>query len=93
MGEENWVVLENALRTDGTLHAFRSGGGLRVVSLRAGPNDGQQVGYGEHPHIEEALDHAGLSVLRPDLGYHDFYGRLFPHYLTGENQASGPLDA
>ena len=47
--------LQQALRNGAKLHAFLSGGGLRVVRLEKG---GKLLGYGEHPYIEEALRHA-----------------------------------
>lgn len=48
--------LEQALRAGGQLHAFRSGGGLRVVRVE---RDAGLVAYGEHPHMGDALRLAG----------------------------------
>ena len=45
-------ILENALRGDGKMHAFLSGGGLRVVRIEV---RGDLVAYGEHPVVSDAL--------------------------------------
>lgn len=73
------------------LHAFRSGGGLMVV--RVSEADGKLRGYGEHPHIDEALDYADEDYLAGGRKYTDVYGKIHPHYLTGNSNAISPLDA
>ena len=81
-------VLSGALKQGVKLHAFRSGGGLRVVSLsRAG-----KEGYGEHPNIEDALSHAAEDFTAGGRPYKDVYGKSKPHYLTGSSTASSGLD-
>ncbi|MEA1925790.1 MAG: hypothetical protein U9M90_00895 [Patescibacteria group bacterium] len=72
------------------MHAFLSGGGLRVVCL---DNDGKDVAYGEHPHIEEALDHLEEDFLAGGRPYEEVYGKLYPHYLTGSTLPTSNLDA
>ena len=75
--------IDRALRSGLRLHAFLSGGGLRVVRVE---NDGKLAGYGEHPYIQEALRLAD-KTLRP-------LGRMpkKSKYLTGSATAIGPLD-
>lgn len=68
----------------------RSGGGLRVVRLE---RDRQLLGYGEHPHIEVALQHADEDYLAGGRPYKKVYGGTEPHYSTGSNDPSSPLDA
>jgi hypothetical protein len=83
--------IEKALSLGHRLHAFRSGGGLRVV--RVWDSKGATSGYGEHPHVDDALTHANLDLERGTLPYDQVYGVIFPHYLTGSSKASSPLDA
>lgn len=82
--------IHEALRQGCRLHAFRSGGGLRVVSL---DKEGQSYGYGEHPQVEEALIHANVDYVAGGRPYREVYGGLYPHYLTGSNLATSNLDA
>jgi len=80
-----------ALKCGCRLHAFRSGGGLMVVRIS---ETGEKLkGYGEHPHIDEALDYADEDCLAGGRKYTDVYGKIHPHYLTGTNEATSPLDA
>jgi hypothetical protein len=83
--------LEQALRDGCRLRAFRSGGGLRVVSLTKA---GKSVGYGEHYDITEALRHADEDFLAGGREYKDVYGagKLYPHHLTGSSTAASNLD-
>lgn len=85
-------VMENvhkALMNGNKLHAFRSGGGLRVV--RVG-KDGNLLGYGEHPYIEEALRHCDEDIAAGGRDYHYVYGKLYDHYYTGSSSPSSDLD-
>ncbi|MCR4280639.1 MAG: hypothetical protein NUV82_04440, partial [Candidatus Komeilibacteria bacterium] len=82
--------LERALKEGGRLHAFRSGGGLRVVRI---DRKDKCIGYGEHPHVEEALIHANSDYLAGQREYEDTYGVLYTHYLTGDSKATNILDA
>lgn len=80
------ATIEAGLRKGLRLHAFRSGGGLRVVRL-------DEEGYGEHYAVEVALDHAAESHLE-GYSYEDQYGEngLYTCYLTGSSSANSPLD-
>lgn len=75
--------IEQALRAGARLHSFLSGGGLRVVRLEKG---GQLTGYGEAPHIEEALEQAS----RDFLAGHEPYKTV---YLIGDTNTTSRLDA
>lgn len=79
-----------ALREGCRLHAFLSGGGLRVVSLEC---DEESKGYGEHPNIEEALRIASDDFQAGVRPYGSVYGPIETHYLTGSSEPSSPLDA
>jgi hypothetical protein len=81
--------IDEALKDGCRLHAFRSGGGLRVIRLEKG---GKLKGYGEHPDVLEALNHAQDDYKAGGRPYHEVYGGTHPHYLTGSSEASGPLD-
>lgn len=82
------------LRQGANLHAFLSGGGLRVLRVEKG---GRLLGYGEAPTLSEAFalleeDFCeGKGKSRP---YHKVYdGKRHPHYLTGQSTPDGALDA
>jgi len=77
--------IHKALREGDKMHAFSSGGGLRVVSF-------SNIGYGEHPHIEEALKHLEEDYLAGGRPYKKVYGKLYPHYLTGASTTTSNLD-
>lgn len=94
-------VIEAALRErDSELHAFRSGPGLRVTRVDSTPHadhangtERKEWGYGEHPHVHEAL-----RILADDLragcrDYDKVYGRVEPHYVTGSSTPHDVLDA
>ncbi len=80
------------LKDGGEIHAFCSGGGLRVVYMRRDGSD-DNMAYGEHPHIEDALNHLEEDFLAGSRKYKDVYGGLYPHYLTGESIATSNLDS
>ncbi len=82
--------LEEALRDGCRLHGFRSGGGLRVI--RVEDQKGALRGYGEHPHVEEALAHANEDLIAGGRPYKEVYGKSETHYLTGSCDASSDLD-
>lgn len=86
--------IEQPLRDGHKIHAFSSGGGLRVIRIE--DQAGELVGYGEAPQVEEALEHAALDY---QLG-HETYEQQYSgenarhlHYLTGTTELSSPLDA
>ena len=96
----NWPLIDNAVREYGRLHAFRSGGGLRVLRIDAQKTDGgkDNIGYGEAPVTEQAFMYLGKGLersagaSREGSAYKAFYGTLVPHYLTGTSGCSGTLD-
>lgn len=81
--------IEQALLSGATMHAFLSGGGLRVV--RVTKNE-KLIGYGEHPHIEGALHHTNDDIKAGGRPYNEVYGKLKPYYITGSSTPSCPLD-
>jgi len=81
--------LQHALQNGAKLHAFLSGGGLRVVRLEKG---GKLLGYGEHPYIEESLRHADEDTEAGGRPYAEVYGGKYDHYLTGSSTTSSDLD-
>lgn len=93
VGPESFKVelkgIDRALNEGNRLHGFRSGGGLRVITLK---RRGKSTGYGEHPSADEALVHADEDFLAGGRDYHEVYGKLYPHYLTGSHEITSPLD-
>lgn len=81
-----------ALRKGLRLHAFLSGGGLRVVSL-VDSHDNEKA-YGEHPHVEEALNYLDEDFLAGHRPYDEVYGSKgkYTHYLTGSSIPTSNLD-
>lgn len=84
-------TLDKALRDGACLRAFLSGGGLRVVCLER--PTGTLVGYGEHPHLCDALSHAAEDYLAGGRPYKEVYGGSKPHYLTGSTTPNSDFDA
>jgi hypothetical protein len=74
------------------IHCFRSGGGLRVVSIEDNDEKRKQHGYGEHPHIEEAMNLCEEDYLAGRRKYSDVYGKLVPNYFTGSSTPSSKID-
>lgn len=75
-------TIEDVLKSGYKLHAFSSGGRLRVVYFE---KEGEQKFYGESCNIYEAL-----RILKDDIKfggrqYKEVYGPIEPHYLTGEH--------
>jgi hypothetical protein len=83
--------IEKALREGCKVRAFLSGGGLRVIRIEDAEHE--LKGYGEHPHAEEALQHADDDYAAGGREYSDVYGGTEPHYLTGSTTTVGELDA
>lgn len=81
--------IEQALKGGCRLHAFRSGGGLRVVRIEEA---GTLKGYGEHPHVSEALIHANDDAVAGGREYSQVYGGAKPLYLTGSSVPESGLD-
>ena len=91
------VLVEEALRKGKGLHAFLSGGGLRVVRIED-KGRGTLRGYGEHPHIDEAqrldemLAPAGSKLLCvSSFGVYDMVGNIDEFVIneTGQPYVSG----
>lgn len=78
------------LREGAVVHVFRSGGGLRVASLRRG---GRELGYGESINFEPALDICGEDYEAGCRPYKEVYGPIHTHYLTGSTKHSSKGDA
>ncbi len=83
--------IHEALRSGLRMHAFSSGGGLRVVNLKKGKDEDTQA-YGEAPHIEDALVFLEEDYLAGGRRYEDVYGPIHKHYLTGSQMATSNLD-
>jgi hypothetical protein len=84
-------IIERALCGGGRLHAFRSGGGLRVIRIEKGKR-GKLLAYGEAPTIDEALRIAADDFEAGVRPYNEVYGKIEEHYLTGAYAADDPLD-
>ncbi|HSX35460.1 MAG TPA: hypothetical protein VLH84_00835 [Patescibacteria group bacterium] len=85
--------IEQPLRDGHKIHAFSSGGGLRVIRIETA--SGQLVGYGEAPQVEEALEHAALDYQLGHEPYEQQYSgenARYLHYWTGTTEISSPLD-
>lgn len=91
MNPATLATLEKGLRAGLKIHAFLSGGGLRVVRIE---DRSKLKGYGEHYAAEVALDHTAEDYLAGGRRYSDVYGedKLYPHYLTGSSDANSRLD-
>jgi hypothetical protein len=83
--------ITTALQKGCRLHAFLSGGGLRVIRLET--KGGDLKGYGEHPHVDDALAHADEDYLVGGREYDEVYGKKHTHYLTGSTSTNSALDA
>lgn len=102
--EKIFSILEGALRKGNVMHAFLSGGGLRVIRLEKGRH-GKLTGYGEHPYVDEALRHTAEDFAAGGRPYNKVYGTfdldhpeggekgIYPMYLTGASAPEGELDA
>lgn len=93
LSDEPWATIEASLREGGKLHAFLSGGGLRVVRVDRG--GGKALGYGEHPHVEDALAHLAEDLKAGCRPYNETYGDkgCYTSYLTGNSVPDSQLDA
>jgi hypothetical protein len=86
-------TIEDALRAGNLLHAFLSGGGLRVVRIEMPGTPHRLVAYGEHPHVDEALRITADDYRAGGREYGAVYGKEETHYLTGSPAPNGALDA
>lgn len=78
--KEGYPHIEDALKKGARLHAFLSGGGLRVVTIKKGD---EELSYAEHPYFPGALaycdDDFGQDYEQLYLGENPKHS----HYLTG----------
>jgi hypothetical protein len=88
--QPNLDGLQVALSKEAKIHAFLSGGGLRVV--RVNGDNLLLLGYGESIHLEEALVHANEDYLAGGREYSEVYGGIYPHYLTGDTLSASNID-
>jgi hypothetical protein len=87
------TTVESALReSKGTIHAFLSGGGLRVLRLET-PRRGKLLGYGEHPYVAEAFRILTEDFAAGGRPYGSVYGTVEEHYITGDSTPQDDLDA
>ncbi len=92
-------TVEAALRSGGVLHAFLSGGGLRVLTIERqayDPDEGQrrvQLAYGEHPYVGDAFRILADDFKAGCRPYEEVYGKTETHYLTGASEPQDDLDA
>ena len=94
--------IEQKLREGFLIHAFRSGGGLRVLRLEDRSFDstgkvirgssGNLYGYGEAPSVEDAIAYLEEDIEHGGRPYDQVYGKIHPHYWTGSSSASSELD-
>lgn len=78
-------AITKRLKDGEKLHAFRSGGGLRVVRF---PEDG----YGEHPYLNNAIMLCEEDCKAGGQDYNEVYGKSEPHYVTGTTESNNWLD-
>lgn len=88
----NMETITDALRGGAKLHAFLSGGGLRVVRVEKGD---KLLGYGEHPYVGTSLMHLAEDLRAGSRPYSETYGSegCYTSYLTGSSKPDSPLDA
>ena len=91
--------IQTILLTGGNFSAFRDPNTLlRIVKVT--DKKGNLVGYGQHPHIEDALTHANISTGKhlssgnDEIEISDFYGNngMFHNYLHGVSNSNTQLD-
>lgn len=89
--EMSYKAIENILaeKASNAIHAFRSGGGLRVLRLECGDD---LLGYGESIQFDEALKNLENDTAAGGRKYNEVYGKLTPHYLTGTSEVSSNID-
>ena len=84
--------IDKALNEGLELRAFRSGGGLRVIRIE--DKNENLKGYGEHPHLMQAMLYAAKDYIQGGKPYKEVYNNVVRlHYLTGSRSADDALDA
>lgn len=84
--KEHLVRIEPALKMGGFIHAFMSGGGLRVLRLAEFGPRGDLMGYGESPTVDDAFRILADDYEAGGRKYGDVYGKVEP-------APAGELDA
>jgi hypothetical protein len=84
-----YPAVEACIRSGGRIHAFRSGGGLRVLRLE---QDERLKAYGEHPHVEVAFRHLEEGCAAGGRPYGEVYGTIYDNYWTGSTTTSSSID-
>lgn len=88
--------IERGLREGMKLRAWRSGGGLMVVRVEHDDHkEGISDGYGEHPYLKDAIEHAEVCMKKGGLTYEEMYNgenAMYTHYLTGTYDANTPIE-
>jgi len=84
-------VLARAFGAGLHFYAFRSGGGLRVLSLGK-EEKSQEAGYGEAANVLDALQYLCDDYEAGRRPYNEVYGGSQPHYLTGSSSPDSDLD-
>ena len=80
--------IDKKLKEGYSLHAFRSGGGLRVLSLK---KDNQKF-YAESCDLYDALRILEDDIKAGGRKYKDVYGKIESDYLTGSVHFGDDLD-
>ncbi len=84
--------IEKALKDGYTIHGFRSGGGLRVLTMSK--KDEIDRYYGESCNLQEALRILNDDIKAGGRKYEDVYGKIETHYWTGAYSSDvDPVDA
>lgn len=83
--------IERALIVGGRLHAFLSGGGLRVINIEK-EGAKRSIAYGEAPEANEAFRILVDDYEAGGRAYASVYGKIEKHYLTGSSAPQGRLD-
>jgi len=81
--------IDSALKDGCHLVGFCPATKLRVVRVL---RSRVEVGYGEHPHIQDALSHLNEDIAAGGRDYDEVYGKIKPCYITGSLEASSTLD-
>lgn len=91
--EEAFEVVEKYIRKGARLHAFLSGGGLRVLRVEK-VKSGKLLGYGEHPDVNDAFRILADDLKAGGRDYDDVYNNEEETaYLTGQSEPTDKLDA
>ncbi len=87
-----YEITQEALKQGFFFYSFRSGGGLRVLSLGQSDKSSSRA-YGEGPNFEYALHILAKDFQAGGRKYEDVYGVTCPNYVTGQADPNSPIDA